>query len=731
MRSNKPFIYNPAQKGRDQFSEEYVLRKNLYDRLLQDIADAPMDIAPQHYLVSGQRGMGKTTFLLRLKYAIEDSPVLSQWIIPIRFSEEQYSITRLEHLWEETATLLESESSQYEGLYERILANENADRYDAISFEILESELKQNGHRILLLVDNIGDLFDKFPDIQNHLLRQILMASPAIQLIGCSSRMLEHTFRYDKPFFEFFHQLKLAPLDSKSAIELLTALGKEYHQQEAIENIIEKTPARIEVLRRLTGGVPRTMVLLFNIFIDNANGTAFDDLQHLLDEVNSLYKHRMDELKPQQQQIIDTLAKTWEPMTAKEVLVKSKLAREDIKSNQISAQLKQLADNQIVESIETKGRTQSYRIRERFFNIWYLMRHGRKKNKEEVLWLVRFLEDWCTKSQLKTITKKHILGMKDLEYSESGAYYKARALAEIKGIDEGLRIELLEVTASFLTEKGLLDRASTIKECLAELIPKFIHDKANEFFLKEDWVHFMNWLSELTEKYKLPEETLGACCKLIGLFIQWRSKDFKQSEIFYLKAIGFGHFEAHLHLAKLYHFEYGIFDLAEQHYRAAIDKGIIQAISDLAVFYLTIENEDEQMAEKYALMSLDKDPDNFWALRCLLRIYALAEESAGLISTSIKLLNNADTYKTSDHYPVILNVMLDIGQYQILLSLFKEENSLVMTHALPYYYALAYFIPDDLPGVYANTGSELKETVDEIINGIEARRDESALNKAV
>jgi DNA-binding transcriptional regulator GbsR (MarR family) len=749
MRSNKPFIYNPAQKSRDQFSEEYILRKNLYDRLLQDIADAPKDIAPQHYL--------------RLKYAIEDNPELNQWIIPIQFSEEQYSITRLEHLWEETAALLESQSGQYEGLYNRISAYENADRYDAISFEILEKELKQNGHRILLLIDNVGDLFDKFPDIQNHLLRQILMASPAIQLVGCSSRMLEHTFRYDKPFFEFFHQLKLEPLDRKTAIELLRALGKEYHQEEAIENIIEKTPARIEVLRRLTGGVPRTMVLLFNIFIDNASGTAFDDLQHLLDEVNSLYKHRMDELKPQQQQIIDTLAKTWEPMTAKEVLVQSKLAREDIKSNQISAQLKQLADNQIVESIETKGRTQSYRIRERFFNIWYLMRHGRKKNKEEVLWLVRFLEDWCTKSQLREMAKKHIIGMKNPEYSESGAYYKARALAEVKGIDEELRIEMLEVTASFLVKKGLSDKASEMEDYLIQLLPKLIGSKVMNLVSIENFIELEKLIYSLPTKFKTKRGIeLNSIYRVMAASFHLLLKNTSEAKKYYLMAVELKNVDAMFELGMLFEKEGESFDLVEKYYLLAADNNHREALVQLGYLYLMGERSNSEKAGKYlklgadagsyramnalsamffelldyenakrhALMSLQIEPDNTVGLLCLFNVCKF-DNPREAISCAVKFLNKSEVFRDNLSGPYVINYLFDLAQYQILLGLFKEENSLIMKHAFPYYYALAYFIPDDLPGVYTNVGSELKETVDEIIKSIEVRRDELALNKAV
>ena len=45
----------------------------------------------------------------------------------------------------------------------------------------------------------------------------------------------------------------------------------------------------------------------------------------------------------------------------------------------------------MVEKVETKTKNHLYRLEERFFNIWYLMRFGRKTH-QRVLWLVRFFE---------------------------------------------------------------------------------------------------------------------------------------------------------------------------------------------------------------------------------------------------------------------------------------------------------------------------------------------------
>ena len=56
-----------------------------------------------------------------------------------------------------------------------------------------------------------------------------------------------------------------------------------------------------------------------------------------------------------------------------------------------------------------------YQITERFFNIWYLMRFGGKKEKHKVQWLVHFLETWCSRDE---IVEKALIYMNTLKTKE-------------------------------------------------------------------------------------------------------------------------------------------------------------------------------------------------------------------------------------------------------------------------------------------------------------------------
>ena len=254
--------------------------------------------------------------------------------------------------------------------------------------------------------------------------------------------MLEQHYDYGKPFYEFFKIIKLKGFTKEESIAFLRSIGKG-KQKERMEEIIRTNPARIETLRQLTGGVPRTLVMLFDIFLDEG-GNAFDDLLKVLDEATPLYKHRIDELPNQLQEIVHTIAINWDGMYTAEIAKKTRLS-----TKVISAQLGKLEKYDIIES-EVAGKNKIYKIKERFFNIWYLMRFGRKKDRQRVEWLVRFLESWCTKEELDERAENLIYKIKDGDVSESYVFHMTEALSGTGKLDANLEDILMKATRLFL-----------------------------------------------------------------------------------------------------------------------------------------------------------------------------------------------------------------------------------------------------------------------------------------
>jgi len=704
MKTTAINLYNPAQKEKETLINEFVIRTKEFKTIFEDIQNSKMDIPEQHYLIVGQRGMGKTTLLWRILYAIEDESKLNKKLIPVIFSEEQYNIFSLSQFWEETAMNLGNIFKGYISLYDEMVKHEDAENYLNISFEILEKALKKNKHHIVVLVDNFGFLLDKISEKEANFFRKTLMTSNVIRIIATSSVVLEHTFRYDKPFFEFFYEMRLEPLTRQASIDLLKALAEVHNKTDEINQLIQNEPYRIEALRRITGGVPRTMALLFEIFMDNSKGDSFEYLQELTDKVTALYKHRMDGLKPQQQQILDALARAWEPIGTQEILQKSKLYRKNIQSNQISAQLKQLKDNQLIEIVDLTGKKKAYRIRERFFNIWYLMRYGRKNSKEQILFLIRFFEEWCNVSDLVNMSKEiqQSFEKEKCGFSSHAAYFKSLALLETRDLPANEKNILRESAAIYLTKANSPD--------LANQLIKQTSGEAEKLFNKALQAHLDKNYSE-AEKYYLQAIENGFVVANNNLaFLYEELGKSEEAEKHYLLSIENGIVVASYNLASLYK-GLGKTEEAEKNYLKAIKEGMVKANNSLALLY-TKQGKNEE-AERYYLLAIKNGIVE--ASINLALLYLINSKFTLALKT---LKNGVEDIKSEDQrwLQQIIMSFISYKQYEGIYQIFNEFK--LKEEFLPLYYALMYFMQDKFPNEYLKTNPEIKETVDEIIDVI-------------
>ncbi len=228
-------LYNPGETDKKSLIDEFVVRNREFETIWEDIRTSKMEYPEQNYLIIGQRGMGKTTLLYRLKYAIEDDLDLKKWLLPISFPEEQYGIGDMANLWEYVAAYLEDEYPVFNGLVGTIESHMEDPDYERIGFSILIDSLKKAGKKSILLIDNFGDLLNKFTEIEGHRLREILMTCQHIRLVAGSSVVLEQTYSYDKPFYEFFYEIRLEGLGKEETQLLLRTLAKKTRKGNKVE----------------------------------------------------------------------------------------------------------------------------------------------------------------------------------------------------------------------------------------------------------------------------------------------------------------------------------------------------------------------------------------------------------------------------------------------------------------------------------------------------------------
>jgi TPR repeat protein len=599
---------NTGNKAKTVLLESFVVRLSAYKSIFSEIKLNKNNSTLKSHLIIGQRGAGKTTLLYRLKYAIEDDNELQKLFIPIMFNEEQYHITELLNLWENVADSLD-ELPGFEHLSDQVEASQVGNEQDeARALKIINAELLSNKKRAILFIENIDVFFKKIGVDEQYRLLEVLEGSTSLSLIGSSTTYFESVSGENQPFTHFFNIVQLNGLNKLESIKLLMKLGEQTNQSDKIHQILNKNPKRIESLRRLTGGNPRTMSYLFQIFLDNGNGKAILDLYKLLDDLTFLYKAELDQLSPQQQKVIDVIARNWDAISAKEISAITK-----IESKHVSSVLNALEKNQSIEIVNTKVKNNLYRIKDRFLNIWYLMRFGRRRDKENIVWLVRFYDAWCNKTELSEHVAAYIKNLKTGNYDSLAALDMGNTFLSCINVSPDMKYDVWQTSKSYLP-KGMIEELKVSREIfynrIKSLVQQGAFDKAidalNEIEPKDlHYFTFAYWVYYKMDDYSTAVEFLQKVLEIkqdavtaftIADIYDRSISDLPKAIEFYKIALDKGEFEAGYRLGQISFFALHDLDAAVKYHKIAIENDFKLSILSLVKIYYEVKQYEEAAA---------------------------------------------------------------------------------------------------------------------------------------
>ena len=478
-------VYNPDLLSEAELKQLFIARHGLLDRFVEDLH---ID-RPAHKLLLGSRGMGKSTFLRRLRFAIQDDSELSKKWLPLVFPEEQYNVTRLSDFYLNcldaiTDALEHTARSQLidelDRLTEELAAQE--DNVIATSAKDVFREMSQRiGQGFVLLVDNAERILDELSEAEEWDLRSLLSEEDWLVFVGASAQGLESSYEYGKPFYDFFDIKELKGLNADDTEKVLRSLAATTGHSQVVE-WIERDHGRLKTLNVLSGGNPRTVVLLFQLLVQGIDGDVRSDLERLLDMCTPLYKARFEELPQQAQQVMDAVALLWEPSTAADVATQARM-----EVTKVSSQLNRLVRQGTIEKVDlpTTKKT-GYQIAERFFNIWYLMRSSRRVRRK-LLWLVQFLKVFYSQDELLDRAKKYLNYRPNRHAVERDAEYGFSLAQALESTDYKKAVE-------YSTLQRLVDQRQT-REKLAEYF-----DFSSDDHALKDVADRMKHLQETKEK---------------------------------------------------------------------------------------------------------------------------------------------------------------------------------------------------------------------------------------
>ncbi|MCC6727024.1 MAG: tetratricopeptide repeat protein [Saprospiraceae bacterium] len=571
-------FYQSANSSPEAIKRNFLVRIAEFEAIIEQLRNKKYPDPVQHELILGRRGSGKSTLLRRIQIEIDEDPGLSEKYIAINLAEEQASIYRLSDLWFEVLEELMIRLGQRKPL-DKFSDFPDNQAYTRYLYAQINQLLLAANKKAVLLLDNLDRILENFSDDAN-LLRETLLNHNDLAIIGGSTRMDEHFWRYDKPFYEFFRRHRLQGLSFGEIHELLNHWAAEM-KLPVLHDYALHNRGKVEAIRILTDGLPRALQFFIQILLHDSALYGFDYLRKVMDRATPLYQERLNNLTAPQRKIVQEMAFHGEAISTKLLTEKCRM-----ESKLISSYLKQLDGFGIIETIQTGNKNHLYRIAERFFNMWLIVTQGNPDQKRRAKYLTLFLESFYDGHELVELAKGHIEKLKAGEIGFDKAMVLSKGLVHSRfiGVNErDIIIELTQQLKGFDSHWNELPNKS--KVIISEVVKLIQEVKI---------IEAMDKLEEIENeadgfKFSAKAVCLTQCGKI------------KEAIQYYEKAIEKDRLDACKNLAILYD-QKGDFIQAKKYYAKAIEKGETTSFNNLAFIFL--REGREKLAEEILINSL-------------------------------------------------------------------------------------------------------------------------------
>lgn len=452
----RPFLshFTPSLMSHEALEEIFVQREVLASRLVEHIRDSALGSSKHYALLVGPRGIGKTHLVALAYHRVKAMEDVRERLLIAWMREEEWGVDSFLDLLLRIFRALESEHAglvppdRVEALFEKP-SREAEEEAGRLLREII-------GERtLLLLVENLDDLFAGLGDGGQKRLRAWLQENPVATILATSQGLFNGVSRQDSPFYGFFRIHHLKPLGAEDVTLLLLNIAR-WKGDRALASFIQSATgrARIRAVHHLAGGNHRVYVI-FSQFLDRDSLDALvPPFMSMLDELTPYYQARMAWLSPQQRKIAEYLCDRRGTAPVKDI------AKHGFMSQQTASnQLKKLSEMGYVVS-HPVGRDSLYELREPLMRLCIEV----KKNRgEPISLLVDFLRLWYLPNEMQQML---LMLRPDAEVERK---YLLHALELSEREDEDLRVKACKKDFTNYLEQNDPTRALEVAEELVAI----------------------------------------------------------------------------------------------------------------------------------------------------------------------------------------------------------------------------------------------------------------------
>ena len=361
--------FNPGTfQSDDEVIRQFVVRERELGIVLEVLRGNVDSPSCQHLLLVAPRGRGKTMLLARVAAELRKDGELAAQLLPIRFMEESLEVLDPGDFWLETLFYLAAEvarrdpacAEELRRTRAALAAERRGGSVEERALAALLDAADRLDRKLVLMVENLQDLYGDTGDDFGWTLRKTLQTEPRIVLLATATGRFEGLDDTARPFFELFRTVPLHPLDAGECRRLWEAVGGEGRDARGIR------PLQI-----LTGGDPRLLVIVAGLARDRSLRRLMEELVSLIDEHTEYFRGHLDGFAKVERRVYLAVIDLWRPSSAGEIAARARL---DIRT--VSALLGRLAGRGAIVA-EGDGAKRRYAAAQRLYGIYYKLRRER------------------------------------------------------------------------------------------------------------------------------------------------------------------------------------------------------------------------------------------------------------------------------------------------------------------------------------------------------------------